>query len=154
MITNDDQALLLLNALIRAGHDAEKGYLTAADLVAEPELIQLFAELALQRTKFVGELEDRVRTLRSTPEKSGTIAGEAHQGWMKLKAENASNETHAILSECERGEDLSVAAYAGALKARDVDKQTHEIFQRQYELVQAAHDRVKQLRDSATYANR
>lgn len=155
MIKNDDQALLSLNALIHAGRDAEAGYLAAADIVAEPELVQLFAEYALQRAKFIQELEERIRTLRSTPEKGATLAGEVHRGCMGIKADTEPNQAHAILCECERGEDLAVAAYADALKQqRDVDNQSLEIIQRQYEQVQAAHDRVKQLRDSATYAHR
>jgi uncharacterized protein (TIGR02284 family) len=150
MISTDEASLLALNALIRAARDSERGYLAAGDLVAEPDLVQLFAENALQRTKFAQELEARVRTLRSTPEKtSGTIAGEMHRGWMGLNAALATNETHAILAECERGEDMAVVAYRDALKQPDLDVQTRELIQRQYELVQAAHDRVRQLRDRA-----
>jgi uncharacterized protein (TIGR02284 family) len=49
---------------------------------------------------------------------------------------------------------MAVMAYRQALEERDVDKQTREVIQRQYEFVQAAHDRIRQLRDSATYAHR
>lgn len=154
MITNDDMALQVLNRLIHAGRDAEQGYLAAADVVAEPDLVQLFADYAVQRAKFVAELKERVKTLRGDPEDGGTVAGEVHRTWMGLKATVGTNETHAILAECERGEDMAVMAYREALGTRDVDKQTREIVQRQYEFVQAAHDRVRQLRDSVTYANR
>ena len=155
MITNDDASLHVLNALVRVGRDSERGYLAAADLVAEPELVQLFADHAVQRAKFVQELEERIRTLRSTPDNAvGSVAGGLHRGWMGLEAAIASNETHAILSECERGEDVATAAYRDALKTSNLDGQTRTLIQRQYELVQAAHDRVKQLRDSATYAHR
>lgn len=155
MITNDDQALLALNSLIRVGRDAERGYLAAADIVPEPELVELFSEKALQRGKFVEELEDRIRTLRSTPDKAeGSIAGEAHRAWMGYATKMATAECHAILAECERGEDMAVAAHRDALARRDIDNQTRAIIQRHYEQVQAAHDRVKQLRDSATYAQR
>ncbi len=154
MINNDDQALLVLNTLIRAGRDAEKGYLAAADLVAEPELVELFSEKALQRAKFVVEMEERIRTLRSTPEKDETVAGEVHRGWMGFRTQLASNECHAILSEVERGEDISVKAYGEALAQKDLDGQTRVLVQQQYEQVQAAHTRVRQLRDSATYAHR
>jgi uncharacterized protein (TIGR02284 family) len=154
MINNDDNAVRVLNALIRAGRDAEQGYLTAADGVAEPELVQLFADYALQRAKFVAELQDRVKVLRAQPENIGSVAGDVHDLWMGLKTAVEANETHGILSECERGEDMAVKAYREALAERDVDKQTRDLIQRQYELVQAAHDRVRQLRDSATYAHR
>jgi hypothetical protein len=47
-----------------------------------------------------------------------------------------------------------VMAYREALAERALDAQTRQLVQEQYELVQASHDRVRQLRDSATYAHR
>jgi len=154
MITNDDKALLVLNRLIRASRDAELGFMAAADGVGDPELVQLFAEYGLQRAKYVMELQNRVRTLRGSPEDSGTVGGEVHRAWMGLKAAVDSSETHSVLSECVKGEAVALVAYREAMAERDIDEQTRDIIQRQYELVQAAHDRVRQLRDSATYAHR
>ena len=154
MTTNDDAALLVLNELLVACKDSEQGFQTAADAVGVPELVELFEGYALQRAKYVVELEDRIRTLRGSPAKTGSMAGELHRGWMGLKAAVESNETHALLAECERGEDMARKVYAAALKEANIDAQTRELIQRHYEQVQAAHDRVRQLRDSATYAHR
>jgi uncharacterized protein (TIGR02284 family) len=153
MTTNDDTTLLVLRELIFAGRDAEQGYQRAADRVQVPELVELFESNALQRKKFVLELEDRVRTLRGTPPERGTVAGALHRAWMGLAEALEGAEAHALLAECERGEDAAVKAYAAALGEANVDGQTREVVQRQYEQVQAAHDRVRQLRDSATYAH-
>ena len=73
---------------------------------------------------------------------------------MGLKAAVDSTETHSILAECVKGEAAALRTYREALAERDVDVQTRELVQRKYELVQAAHDRVRQLRDSTTYAHR
>lgn len=154
MITNDDKAVAALNALLHATRDAEAGYLAAADGVAEPELVQLFADYAVQRAKFAGELKARLKVLRAEPDDRGSTAAEAHRIWVGLRAVLETKETHAILAECERGEDLAVMTYRQALAERDVDLQTRGLVQRQYEQVQAAHDRVRQLRDSAQYAGR
>jgi uncharacterized protein (TIGR02284 family) len=154
MITNDDTTLLVLNHLILVGNDAERGYQLAADQVKVPELVKLFEGFARQRKKFLLELEERVRVLRATPPARGTVAGALHRGWMGLTTALESSEAHTVLAECERGEDASVKAYADALREADVDGQTRQLIQQQYEQVQAAHDRVRQLRDSATYAPR
>lgn len=154
MITNDDTTLLVLNELLMANKDAEHGYQSAADAVAAPELVELFEGYALQRGKFVVALEDRIRTLRGTPAKTGSPLGALHRGWMGLKAAIESNETHALLTECERGDALVLKLYGAALGDPNVDQQSRDLVQRQYEQVQAAHDRVKQLRDSAEYAHR
>ena len=154
MITNDDKALLVLNRLIRANRDAELGFMAAADGVSNPELVQLFAGYGVERAKYVVELQERVRTLRGTPDDNGTVGGEVHRAWMGLKAAIDANETRVILEECVRGEEAALFVYREALAERDVDGQTRDIIQHQYEFVQAAHDRLRQLRDSAAYAHR
>jgi uncharacterized protein (TIGR02284 family) len=154
MISNDDNALLALNRLIRAGRDAELGFMAAADGASDPELVQLFAEYAVQRAKAVVEVQERVRILRGTPEESGSVGGEVHRAWMGLKVAMDANDLHGILAECVKGEAAAVMAYREALAERDIDQQTRDLIQKQYELVQAAHDRIRQLRDSATYAHR
>src|SRR5438067_1918413 len=63
MQTSDDTTLLILNDLFLAARDAEKGFQTAADDAQDPQLVELFAGYALQRTKFAQELEERIRTL-------------------------------------------------------------------------------------------
>ena len=154
MIKTPDNALRLLNLLIPTCRDSEQGFQLAAMDVQEPELARIFAEYSAQRAKFVGELEDRVRVLRGEPASGGNPLAALHRNWMELKAALAANEVHAILQEVERGEDMAVKAYRTALAERDIDDDTHRLIQAQYELVQAAHDRIRQLRDSATYAHR
>ncbi len=122
--------------------------------ITEPELAKLFAEYSALRAKFVGELEDRVKVLREEPVKGGTPGGTVHRAWIDLQAALAANEVHAILNACEQGEDLAVKAYGAALAEPDLDDDTRRLIQSQYESVQAAHSRVRQLRDSSTYAYR
>lgn len=154
MTTNDDQTLLILNDLLLACRDAEKAFQTAADHAKLPDLIELFAGFSLERAKFAKELEARIRTLRATPATPPNPGAALHRAWMGLKTAIESNEAHALLAECERGEDMAVKAYGAALQEPNLDGQSRELIQRQYELVQAAHDRVRQLRDSETYAHR
>jgi uncharacterized protein (TIGR02284 family) len=154
MTTNDDKTVLMLNDLMLAARDAEKGFQTAADNTKEPELVELFETFSLQRAKFGQELEERIRTLRGEPVKLPNPGASLHRAWMELKTANEPNTAHTLLAECERGEDMAVKAYHMALKDPDMDKQSRAIVQSQYELVQAAHDRIRQLRDSATYAYR
>ena len=154
MNMTNDNALVALNQLIVIGKDSEQGFQAAADTVKDVELARTFREFATQRTKFINELQQRVRTLRAEPANTGTIAGALHRGWAGLKAALASAETHAILEECERGEDVSVRGYRMALELPDVDQETRRVIQEQYEQVQLAHDRVRDLRDNPAYAHR
>jgi uncharacterized protein (TIGR02284 family) len=154
MTTSFDKTIALLNDLIAIGQDARQGFDTAAGATTDPELARVFRDYAVQRADFVTALKERVRTLRATPDQRGDLAGALHRGWMNLQSALATAESHAVLAECERGEDIAVKAYAAALGDRDLDAETRRLVQGQYESVQAAHDRIHQLRDSATYAHR
>jgi uncharacterized protein (TIGR02284 family) len=107
----------------------------------------LFIELATQRQQFAMELQTLVAGLGQQPEDSGSVSAALHRGWLDLKAAISNGKPHAILEECERGEDAAVAAYRDALEHRDLPANIIEIIERQFMSVQAAHDRVRTLRD-------
>jgi len=85
-------------------------------------------------------------------EKSGTITGDIHRGWINLKAALSSNEAHAVLVEVERGEDAAVVAFANAIKDPEIDQPTRVLLNNQHGEIKAAHDNVRALRDSSKYA--
>ena len=58
-----------------------------------------------------------------------------------------SGDDHAILAECERGEDSAVKEYKEAMQ-EGLSSPVSDIVSRQYTDVKDAHDRIKQLRDA------
>jgi uncharacterized protein (TIGR02284 family) len=67
-----------------------------------------------------------------------------------MKSAVTSRDDHAILSECERGEDSAVAEYKKAMEDDSrLSAPIREIVSRQYTEVKAAHDQVKALRDAS-----
>jgi uncharacterized protein (TIGR02284 family) len=137
----------LLNSLIETCKDGQEGFRAAADNVRTADFKSLFSELSLQRQEFAAELQGLVRGLDEKVEKGGSVAGASHRGWMDLKSAITSGEEHSILSECERGEDVAVAAYAEALEHESLPHDVRAVLRQQYMGVQAAHDRVRDLRD-------
>lgn len=140
-----------LNDLIEILRDGQHGYKTAAEDAKDAQLAQTFTRYSEQRAEFVSQLQTRLLALGAEPEKSGSITGTMHRTWMDLKAAMSKNEPHAVLSEAERGEDAAVEAFQKALDNNDLDLPTRDILTRQYQEVQAAHDRVRDLRDGTTY---
>lgn len=140
-----------LNDLIEILRDGQHGYKTAAEDAKAPELAQLFSRYSAQRAEFVSQLQTRLLSLGAEPEKSGSVTGSMHRTWIDLKSALSKNEPHAVLAEAERGEDAAVDAFKKALDSNDLDLPTRDILTRQYQEVQAAHDRVRDLRDGATY---
>ena len=153
MKSQTDQTIDVLNDLIEICEDGQHGFRTAAEDAKDGDLRILFERYAQQRATFVQELRGLVRQFGGDAEDHGTAPGKLHRGWINLKAALSSNEPHAVLAECERGEDAAVKAYREALERLE-DPNAREIVSRQFVTVQATHDTVRDLRDNPVYAKR
>ena len=144
----------LLNELIETLKDGQEGFRSAAADVESSDLKTLFSQYSLQRSKFAGELQTLTRSLGAEdPEKEGSVAGALHRGWINLKAALTSKDEHAILAECERGEDSAVAEYQKTLEAEKWSANIETVLRAQLAKVRAAHDRIRDLRDSLATKN-
>jgi len=128
--------------------DGEEGFKQAAESVTDLQLKSLFNEYSRQRARFTKALQTQVQSLdESRSEMSSSAAGALHRAWINLKSAVTSGDDHAILSECERGEDSAVKEYEKALND-DLSPSLREIVSSQYSEVKNAHDRVRTLRDA------
>src|SRR3954468_19654901 len=148
-MAQQQETISTINDLIETLKDGQEGFRQAAEAVEDPELKSLFHEYSLQRSRFAGELQSEALRLGETrPEDSSSAAGAMHRTWINLKSAIAKRDNHAILAECERGEDSAVKEYKEAMEDEDLTAPVREIISRQYTEVKTAHDRVKQLRDA------
>jgi uncharacterized protein (TIGR02284 family) len=139
----------ILNDLIETARDGQEGFRVAAEDVDSPELKNLFMQYSAERGSFVADLQSFAKGEGdSSPEDSGSLAGTLHRGWINLKSVLATRNTHGVLAECERGEDSAVEEYRKAIASPDLTGDVRSVVERQYTRVKAAHDRVKELRDS------
>ncbi len=135
-----------LNSLIETLNDGRLGFTTAAEDAEMSELKTLFGMLAAEREKFAAQLQQQVQQLGETPEKTGTVAGDLHRGWINLKAAVSRREDLAILEECERGEESAVSSFRDALSG-DLGS-ARDLVEAQYQHIQAAHDRIVRLKET------
>ena len=71
----------------------------------------------MQRSQFAGELQNEaIRLGEPQPEDSSSFGGSLHRAWINLKSAITSQDDHAILAECERGEDSAVNEYKKAME--------------------------------------
>src|SRR2546430_10338044 len=137
------ETISTINDLIETLKDGQEGFRQAAEAVADPKLKSLFNEYSLQRARFAGELQSQAVALgESKPEDSGSSAGAMHRAWINLKSAIAKHEDHAILAECERGEDSAVKGYLEAMGEDNLAEPLREMNSRQYAEVTNAHDRI------------
>ena len=134
-----------VNKLLEICHDGESGFEAAANAVSNASVKAELMQYSGQRAEFAAELEKAVQELGEAPSTGGTIAGALHRGWMKL-SKTAGSSDHAILSNCERGEDAAVSAYRAALNTA-LPNQISTLVASQFQAVKRVHDRIKLLRD-------
>jgi uncharacterized protein (TIGR02284 family) len=144
-MADNDKAISCLNNLIETCKDGEDGFKTAAVGVSRADLRTLFNTFSQQRAQFAAELQNEVRRIGGDPERSGTVAGSLHRGWMDVKSAVTGKDDNAILSECERGEESAVKNYEGAMADQSLPAHLREIVRRQYAAVKETHDRVRSL---------
>jgi len=145
-MTNDN-VISTLNNLIETCKDGQQGFASAAEGVEKSDLKTVFYEIGQQRSQFAGELQSLVRELGGDPENAGSVSATLHRGWINIKSAVTGKDATAVLNEAERGEDAAVKAYKDAL-AEQLPANVMSVVQTQYNQVQAAHDKVRNLRDS------
>jgi len=142
-----------LDSLIAICKDGEAGFRTATEDVSDTELKAVFTRLSGQRADFAAELQLCVQHAGEEPRDSTTVAGKIHRGWIGLKSVLSKNDAHAVLAECERGEDEAVSAYREVLLEAVLDPSHHLLLSNQAAAVLAAHDEIRNLRDHPFYAH-
>src|SRR5437016_6704042 len=139
----------VLNNLIETLKDGQEGFKQAAESVRNPALKLLFSEYSQQRSRFATSLQAAASKFREEkPETSSSATGALHRGWINLKSAITGGDEHAILAECERGEDSAVEEYKKALDD-GLSPSAQDLVLSQFAEIKAAHDRIKSLRDAA-----
>ena len=148
---DENNAISVLEELIQTCKDGQKGYQEAASKVKRSDLKTFFNEQSLERSRFAGELEAELIRLGKPDKKvSGSVVASLHRAWIDTKVGLGGGDK-TILEWLENGEDTAKDAYQKAVTA-DLPEDIAQIVRRQAASVQAAHDKVKSLRDMAKAA--
>lgn len=144
MTLSNDEVVSVLNDLIETCEDGIHGFMTAADSVNNPSAKALFASRLPRIEQGERELKAEVRRLGGEPDRSGTVAGALHRGWINLKSAITGKNEEAIVMECERGEEHATHVYEDALQ-KDLPAETRAIIERQYRGLVENLERVRAL---------
>ena len=147
---NTKATIETLNDLIQINNDRIEGYERAiSDLKDEDaDLKRLFAELIGDSHKFKMEIATEVAVLGKDAETGTSTSGTLHRTWLDVKAAFSGHSKKSILEECEFGEDAIKKAYKTALEQDTLPAYIREVLINQQEVLNAAHDKVKALRDT------
>ncbi len=147
MAASNKDVVDVLNDLIENAKDGQYGFAKCAERVKSPQLRDTLNKRSADCQSAVTELQKLVVQYGGEAAEHGTVLGALHRGWVSVKDVLTLDSDHAVLEECERGEDAAVARYRKALKA-DLPADVRSVITRQMAGAQGNHDQVKLLRDA------
>lgn len=145
-----EKSFEVLNDLIEINNDRIAGFAHAGKDLGETDndLLALFLSMREESRNNVQELSYAVNQAGGEPEMGFSGSGTLHRAWLDIKATFTGHDRESILEECERGEDAIKKAYQTALDPENsLSTEFTEIVMRQKQGIDAAHDKIKALRD-------
>ena len=141
-----NNAIVVLNELIKTSVDGEQGFQQAAKIAHDPRLISVFQECARKCHVATNELQAKVTALGGRPAGGGSMTGASHRAWIAAKTRVADSDL-SVLKEVERGEDYARSAYSKALNA-SLPADIREMVQQQAAGATRNHARIRDLRNT------
>ena len=96
--------------------DSRDGYQQAAESAHDPAFAEAFETIARRRSGIALRLVEEIRDQGLRPDLRGSTEAKIHRWWLNFRADAASDDLHATLSECLRGERELERTIQSALK--------------------------------------
>lgn len=113
--SSDTTLLHQLQNLLSYNVDSVDGLRSAADLMTDMDVKQLFRQVADRRAANVEQLKGWLSTLGDSADESGTTKAAAHRAWLSVKDKLTTGD-HGVLEAAEFGENKIAEAYDTAVK--------------------------------------
>jgi len=149
--TTSKETIEVLNDLVTINNDRIVGYERALEETKpeDADLKHLFTSMIDESRKIRVDLAGEVQALGGEFEAGTTASGKLYRAWMDVKAVFTGHSRHAVLANCERGEDAAQNAYKEALEENTLPNYIRTTLESQKQILRASHDRIKALRDAA-----
>ncbi|MEO5788920.1 PA2169 family four-helix-bundle protein [Gelidibacter sp.] len=142
--TNRD-TVNVLQIIITKNYDAQKGYRKAMVDVKNPELKTFLQQQARQRSNFLTEIDQEIRSLNEIPKENGSRTGTLHRAWIDVKNFVAGNNDETVIEEVIRGEKAKINEYRDVLKRNTLAPQIISMLQSQLNGIKNTLKQVKTL---------
>ncbi len=143
------ETIEILNDLVRIHNDRIAGYERAMKELKEEDedLKPFFTSLIDQSRRVKNELGNEVQVLGGNIESGTTNSGKIYRAWMDVKTVFTGHDRHAVLSNCEAGEDAAQKAYTEALGSAELPAYLGEMIAEQQKWLKNSHDEIKAQRN-------
>jgi len=146
---NTKETIEVLNDLIQINNDRIVGYEKAIKeaQAGDEDLKVLYASMIAESHRIKIALATEVQTMGAEVEQGTTTSGKIYRAWMDVKAVFGGHDRHAVLANCEAGEDAAQRAYRMALEHEALPAYIRELLVKQQQSLRESHDEIKALRD-------
>jgi len=135
-----------LNELLEKAYDAEKGFKKAIEHTNNPRLKSFFAEQARQRSAFITELRQVLKSQgMKIKDSDGSISGSIHRFWMDTKAFFSADTDESMLEEVRNGEKAAIEDYDAILDHCELNVPIRDILSKQKGAIQANYNKADYL---------
>ncbi len=150
-MTTSNEVVNVLNDLIEINNDRISGYQKASKELKDDDadLAAIFSNMIDESEDIKAELEEEVESLNGEPVTGTTVSGKIYRAWMDVKATFSGDSRHAILANCEKGEDAAQKAYRMALETDNLPSEVKSLIINEQGTLKSSHDKIKSLRDSS-----
>jgi uncharacterized protein (TIGR02284 family) len=107
--TTMQETIEVLNDLVAINNDRIAGYDKAIEEAkdSDSDLKSLFTSMIDESRKIRLALANEVQSLGGEYDRGTTASGKLYRAWMDVKAVFSGHDRHAVLANCERGEDAA-----------------------------------------------
>jgi uncharacterized protein (TIGR02284 family) len=156
MLMNEPQAevtevILRLDELIELDHEVGDGFQTASEVARDSHARAILMRAALQRTRFVHELQSEVRFLGGDPTVCERRVGRLHRDWLALHVAQREHDEVGAISACASGDLQTLDAYRAVIAAGP-PLRTRALLRRQELEIEMLHGALQALQPEATRA--
>ena len=146
---NNREIIETLNDLILINNDRIAGYERAMEELApeDSDLKPLFENMIDESRQARIALGEEVQVLGGTMAEGTMATGKVYRAWMDIKAIFTGHDRHAVIANCEAGEDAAQKAYTGALEEEHLPSFLREMIRDQQQALKYSHDEIKSFRD-------
>jgi uncharacterized protein (TIGR02284 family) len=144
----------ILNDLIAINNDRIVGYERALKELSEQDadLKPLFLSMIDESREAKMELGTELQVYKGDMDEGTTTSGKIYRAWMDVKALFTGHDRHAVLENCEFGEDAAQKAYKTALESEHLPSYLRDMIYDQQQLLRASHNEIKAFRDNEVHA--
>ena len=139
----------VLNDLVMINNDRISGYQRAIKELksGDADLKTLFDKMIVESQQIKSDLTHEIQVLHGDVEQGTTEMGKIYRAWMEVKSIFTGENRHAVLSNCEAGEDSAQKAYAKALETERLPAFIRDMLTSQRSMLRNSHDEIRDLRN-------